>query len=134
MKSISLSEGLGRTRVHLTTRPVGDDLVVFLFNEQGHVGAVALADYSFDENRASASVITRLGHKDDAVAHSAAQRLCKLLKRPVCAIAGIHVDKISEEEIAQITRNCERLVDRLAATISGQSSAISDTLLTADDR
>jgi gallate decarboxylase subunit D len=122
MKLVSLSEGTGRTRVNLTTKPVGNDLVVYLFNEQGHLGAVALAEYSHEENRASTSVITRLGHKDDVVAYSAARRLCKLLKKPVCAIAGIHLDNITDEEITRITRNCERLVDRLSSVVRDQSS------------
>ena len=133
MKSVSLSEGVDRTRVSLATKPIGNDLVVFLFNEQGHLGAVAVAEYSFEESRASTSVITRLGHKDDAVAYSAAQKLCKRLKRPVCAIAGIHLDDITEEEITLITRNCEKLVDRLTAVIGSQSSVVSEDPLTTDD-
>lgn len=105
----------------LTTKPIGNDLIVYLFNEHGHLGAVALAEYSAEENRASTSVITRLGHKDDVVAYSTARRLCKLLKKPVCAIAGIHLDNITEEEITRITRNCERLVDRLSSVVREQS-------------
>ncbi len=118
MKLVSISEGAGRTKVSLTTQYIGNDLVVYLFNERGHLGAVAVADYAFEENRASASVITRLGHKDDAVASSAAQSLCKLLKKPVCVIAGIHLDNIAEEEIRQIIRNCEKLVEQLLAVIA----------------
>jgi len=109
--------------VSLTTKPIGNDLIVYLFNEHGHLGAVALAEYSAEENRASTSVITRLGHKDDVVAYSSAQKLCKLLKKPVCAIAGIHLDGITEEEIARITRNCDRLVDRLSSMVREQPSA-----------
>jgi gallate decarboxylase subunit D len=120
MKSILLSEGAGRTRVSLTTHSIGNDLVVCLFNEQGHLGAVAVADYSHEEKRASTSVITRLGHKDDVVAGNAARRLCKHLKKPVCAIAGIHLDDITEEEIAHITKNCDRLADRLLLVVRGQ--------------
>jgi len=97
------------------------------------VGAVAVAEYSFEENRASTSVITRLGHKDDTVAYNAAQKLCKRLKKPVCTIAGIHLDQITGEEIEQITRNCEKLVDRLTAVLSGQSSAVGEDPQTTDD-
>jgi gallate decarboxylase subunit D len=114
MKPILLSEGIGRTRVSLSAQPIGDDLVVYLYNDSAHLGAVALADYSREENRASTSVITRLGHRDDAVAYKAAHQLSRLLKKPVCAIAGIHLDDIAEEEIAEIIRNCDKLVERLA--------------------
>jgi hypothetical protein len=114
MKRISLTEGTGRTQVSLSTDFIGKDLIVRLFNKQGHLGAVAIADFSNTEHRASTSVITRLGHKDDSVAYSAAYKLCKRLKRPVCTIAGIHLDDITDEEIAQITRNCDALVDELS--------------------
>lgn len=119
MKSVLLSEGAGRTKVSLSTHYIGKDLVVCLFNGQGHLGAVAVADYSTEEERASTSVITRLGHKDDVAAYNAAYQLCKSLKKPVCAIAGIHLDNITEEEIVQITTNCSMLVEKLASVVSG---------------
>ncbi len=119
MKSVLLSEGTGRTRVNLTTHTIGRDLVVCLFNEQGHLGAVALSDYSSEEDWASTSVLTRLGHKDDALACNATYQLCKHLKKPVCAIAGVHLDDITAEEIAQITHNCRRLVEKLISMLSG---------------
>ena len=118
MKPVTLSKGEGRTRVSLSVQSIGNDLVVYLFNEQAHLGAVAMADYSHEEERASTSIITRLGHKDDVVASNVARKLCKSLKEPVCAIAGIHLDDITEEEIAEIVRNCNKLVEIL--TGSGQ--------------
>ncbi|MBP1598771.1 MAG: hypothetical protein H6Q05_4148, partial [Acidobacteria bacterium] len=99
MKSISLNTGKGRTKVSLFAHWIGKDLIVYLFNGQGHLGAVAVADYCREEKRASTSVITRLGHKDDAVAVHAAHQLCRKLKKPVCAIAGIHLDAITKDEI-----------------------------------
>ena len=116
MKPIILHAGRGRTKVSLSAQWIGEDLIVCLFNVRGHIGAVAVADYSHRENRASTSVITRLGHKDDSVAGNAAHKLCRKLKRPVCAITGIHVDDITEEEIAVVIENCNRLVERLSKT------------------
>jgi hypothetical protein len=115
MKSVMLSVGKGRTKVSLSVQSIGSDLVVYLFNERAHLGAVAVADYSHEENRASTSAITRLGHKDDVAASNVARKLCKSLKKPVCAIAGIHLDDITEEEIAEIIRNCDKLAERLVA-------------------
>jgi gallate decarboxylase subunit D len=114
MKRILLSQGKGRTKVNLSADWIGSDLIVCLFNKQGHIGAVAVADYSQSEDRASTSIITRLGHKDDPIAYAAAYKLCKHLQRPVCAIAGIHVDAITEAEIADIVQNCEALVEKLS--------------------
>jgi gallate decarboxylase subunit D len=117
MAAILLSEGTGRTRIDLSTQRIGSDLVVFLFNEYAHVGAVAMADFNHQENRASTSVMTRFGHKDDLLAYNAAYRLCKQLRIPVCAIAGIHLDNITEEEISEIKHNCEVLIERLVQQI-----------------
>ncbi len=113
MIRISLSEGAGRTRVDLATFSIGSDLIISIFNDKGHIGAVALSDFNHQEQRASTSVITRFGHKDDPIAYNAAYRLCRQLKRPVCAIAGIHLDNITEQEIAEIKHNCEILIDKL---------------------
>jgi gallate decarboxylase subunit D len=128
MKSILLNAGRGRTKVSLSAQWIGNDLIVYLFNGQGHLGAVAVADFCHTENRASTSIITRLGHKDDAVAGSAARKLCRKFKKPICAIAGIHVNGITEEEIARIVRNCDALVERLSnlSAVTRQLSATAD--------
>ena len=113
MNQCELSEGKGRTTVKILAQCLGNDLVVFMYNKYAHIGAVAVADYDPREGRASVSVITRLGHKDDVVAQNAAHIVCKQTKKPVCVIAGIHLDNITEAEIARIMGNCTILVDRL---------------------
>jgi gallate decarboxylase subunit D len=118
MESALLTEGSGRTQVGLSTQRIGNDLIVCLFNARGHIGAVAVADYSLAEDRVSTSVITRLGHKDDSVACRAAHALCKQFREPVCAIVGIHLDNISSEEIMQIKQNCDKLVQEFINLIA----------------
>lgn len=122
-KSIRIYEGVGRTKVSLSAQPIGDDLLVRLSNRQAHIGAVALSEYNHGEKRASTSVLTRFGHRDDAIASMAAYEICRRFKKPVCALAGIHVDNITKEEIEQIVRNCSTLVDRYIKT---QSSVAGD--------
>ena len=109
MKSILIHEGEGRTRVSLNTHWIGEDLIVYIFNKFAHIGAVAVSDYCDKEDRASTSVITRFGHKEDSIASNTAHIICKALKRPVCAIAGIHLENITGDEIAQIIQNCNQL-------------------------
>jgi hypothetical protein len=113
MDEFRISQGEGRTRVMLSAQWLGRDLVIYIYNENAHIGAIALGEYDPDSGRASTSVITRLGHKDDVVAQKAAYRVCKSTKRPVCVIAGIHVDRIYGTEIDQTLINVEILVDRL---------------------
>jgi hypothetical protein len=117
-KSVQIYEGAGRTRVSLSAQLIGDDLLVRLTNRQAHIGAVALSEYNHGEKRASTSVLTRFGHRDDTIATIAAYEICRHFKRPVCAIAGIHVDNITKEEIEQIVNNCSTLIDRYVKTLS----------------
>ncbi|MDP2932103.1 MAG: hypothetical protein Q8O05_06385, partial [Chloroflexota bacterium] len=77
MKGFELAYGEGRTRISLSAYRMGADLVVFIYNDYAHIGAVAVAEYDHKEGRASCSLITRLGHKDDAVAQKAAYLISK---------------------------------------------------------
>lgn len=104
-----ITKGEGRTKVSLLAESLGGDLVVFIYNENAHIGAVAVGEYDHKQNRASTSVITRLGHKDDVIAQKAAYLISKHTKRPSCVIAGVHLDNITGEEIEkllEVTDSC----------------------------
>jgi len=111
MVGYELTKGEGRTRVSLLASDMGNDLVVSIYNENAHVGAVAVGEYDHEHQRASVSVITRLGHKDDAIAQKAAHLITKSIKKPVCVIAGIHLDNITQEEVDKISENSMSAVD-----------------------
>ena len=113
METLVLSRGRGRTRITISIQLLGKDLILCIYNAEAHIGAVAIADYEHKEARASTSLITRLGHKDDVVAYATAHKVCKHTKKPVCVVAGIHVDNITEPEIKQIVRNTNNLMDTL---------------------
>ena len=105
-----LTKGEGRTRISLSAQSLGSDLVVSIYNENAHIGAIAVSEYDHRENRTSTSVITRLGHKDDAIAQKAAYLISKYTKRPSCVIVGVHLDDITEEEIRKFLENADSLV------------------------
>jgi len=111
MDKYELTKGEGRTKVSLVAHYMGSDLIVYLYNENAHIGAVAVGEYDHKEKRASTSVITRLGHKDDAVAQKAAYSISKSTRKPVCVVAGIHLDNITDAEIGKILENTSSLVD-----------------------
>lgn len=113
MGKYELTEGEGRTKVSLSGYHMGSDLVVIIYNVNAHVGAVAVGEYDHKEERASTSVITRLGHKDDAVARQVAYLISKATKKPVCVIAGIHLDNIIKEEIDKLLENVNVVVNKL---------------------
>ena len=110
MDECHMTTGEGRTRISISAKSLGDDLVVSIFNENSHIGAVAVGEYDHAEGRTSTSVITRLGHKDDVIAQKAAYLISKHTKRPSCVIAGVHLDNISQEEIQQFLENADLLV------------------------
>ncbi len=113
MSESELIEGKGRTRVTLRTDSMGSDLIVYIYNENAHIGALAVGDYDHEHQRASVSVITRLGHKDDAIAQKAAHSISKSTRKPVCVIAGVHLDDVTPEEIDEILINAGSAVEQL---------------------
>lgn len=112
-----LAAGKGRTMVTLTAGRIGNGLAVFLFNDAAHIGAVAVSQFDHAENRASTSVITLLGHKDDAVAYQAAHEICRAAKIPVSVTAGIHLDDITLEEIKGIKENSDKVIKEFIGRI-----------------
>ena len=113
MVEYELTKGEGRARVDVTVNSMGSDLVVRIYNQDAHIGAVAVGDYDYEHERASVSVITRLGHKDDALAGEAAYLLSKSVRGPVCVIAGVHLDNITGEEIDKILSNTKLAVNEV---------------------
>jgi len=111
MVRYEITRGEGRTKVRLSAHYIGSDLVVYIYNQNAHLGAVAIGEYDHRSKRASTSVITRLGHRDDTIAQKAAYLISKTTKKPVCVIAGIHLDNITEAEITELLQNSSRVVD-----------------------
>jgi hypothetical protein len=120
MVEYELTKGEGRAKVNVTVHSMGSDLVVRIYNQNAHIGAVAIGDYDYEHERASVSVITRLGHKDDALAGEAAYLLSKSIRRPVCVIAGVHLDNITREEIDKILANTKIAISEIINVCSQQ--------------
>lgn len=114
----SITEGKERTKVSLQATTMGDGLVVRIYNEHPHIGAVSIGEYDFTNQRASVSVMTRLGHKDDAVAQKAAHSISKSTRKTVCVVTGIHLDNITTDEISKIMENSDHLVEELVEHIT----------------
>jgi gallate decarboxylase subunit D len=104
-----------------TVVKVGQDFVVVISGgERPHIGAVALAlsrqslkDH--EKKSATASVLSILGHKEDAVVKSVSERLAAVADRPVAVTAGMHWDNLEESDIKQILKNAEILTQMIEA-------------------
>jgi hypothetical protein len=113
MVEYELTKGEGRARVNVTVHSMGGDLVVRIYNQNAHIGAVAVGEYDYEHERASVSVITKLGHKDDVLARETAYLLSKSIRRPVCVIAGVHLDNITRAEIDEILANTRTVISEV---------------------
>lgn len=113
------SETGSRITIEAIDVPMGEDhCVVISGGDRPHLGAVALAQ-SRPSLRdpatvsASTSVLALLGHKEDILAHRAAERLASALNRNVVVCCGIHVDRISSAELEFIDRAVDRFCELL---------------------
>lgn len=99
---------IGLHEILLDVNEIGHDLQVSIYGgDIAHIGAVALAfpfGLAHDPNTITATVmnISVPGHKEDELARSVALKIAKELKRVVVVNCGIHIDKITKEEIAQV--------------------------------
>ena len=110
---ICLEYGNGRTKLSLVANQVGDDWVISMFGGEAHVGAVGVGVYDATSGKASSSVITLAGHRDDRIAKEGAERFSKHTRSATVLIVGIHVENIAEKEISTIVKNSEHLLTML---------------------
>jgi hypothetical protein len=117
---ISLEYGKGRTKLSFVAKRVGDDWVACMIGGKAHVGAVGVGVYDEISGRASSSVITLAGHRDDRIAKEGAERISKHTKSATVLIVGIHVENITEKEISMIIKNSEHLVGMFLEKLKAQ--------------
>ena len=102
-----------------SARLIGGDVLVAIWGgEKPHIGAVAAAQPrpSLRDPKvtsSSASVICRVGHKEDDLVKAAAEILAAALETYVVVTGGIHWDDLAPEAIQQVVRNSEILVDMI---------------------
>ena len=104
-----ITSGNGKYKVWLSSRRIGDDLVVFLGGgERSHVGGVVIA-----EPGKKVKAVRLTGHYDDIVLKPIAETACKKYKTKVVAVGGVHVDNATNEEIDLLVENCRRLLSEI---------------------
>jgi len=106
----------GRHTIYLEAKSIGKDLLVAIFGgDEHHVGGVAVAyptrSHYRDAFTISVNSMTLPGHKDYVVANSSAEKICKALTRPVVSTVGIHYDAATSEEIQEIIKVVDDLVE-----------------------
>lgn len=115
----------GRIRIGMKSIRVGDDLCLIISGgDRPHVGAVtlsvprpSLADPGV--NSASTSVLTLTGHKDDDLARLVSAALASKLNKHVVVICGVHIDKITPEEISIVNQIVMESVEKIVKLFKG---------------
>ncbi len=108
-----LEKGEGRTKLFLVARKLGRDFLISITGGREHLGAIGIGVYA--NGKATSSVMTMPGHKEDMIAKQGAEKIAKQLKTNCVLIAGIHIDNITKEEIEIAVKNAEELIDEFIA-------------------
>jgi hypothetical protein len=117
MERIELTARDGRIEVTLAARQVGEDWLVEIAGGQAHIGAAALATFDAMHGRASSSVLSAPGHREEQVALDAARTITRHTRTTAVVVAGLHYPNITVDEIATARRLCRELVDRFLARL-----------------
>lgn len=107
---------VSRIEIILEVKKLGEDYLLTLTGGKEHAGAVAIGLFDEKSGRASSSVITLPGHREEQLALDSARRVSKATGKTSVFIAGIHVDDISPEEIKEIISAAEEMVKSFIAS------------------
>lgn len=94
---------------------IGPDILVYIWGgERPHIGAVAAAQprpslADPHKTSATASVISYVGHKEDAVAKKAAEAIAARFNTNAVVTAGIHWDDLPADGIRIVMERCREI-------------------------
>jgi hypothetical protein len=102
---------VGIIEIELDAKKVGEDYLLTLTGGEEHVGAVAVGLFDERSQRASSSVITMPGHREEYLAMDGARQVSRATKRTSVFVVGIHQDNISPEGIKNIISAAGEMVE-----------------------
>ncbi len=105
-----LTRKVSRIEITLEVKKLGEDYLLTLTGGEKHAGAVAVGLFDEKSGRASSSVITLPGHREEQLALDSAKRVSRATGKTSVIIAGIHVDNITLEEIKEIVSATEEMI------------------------
>lgn len=99
--------------IRCQAEPLDEGLSVLLTGGcRTHVGAVTAASPG-----SASQTMTFPGHKDQYVSRPWAEALAEKTKGRVCVVCGIHYDHASQEQIQEILRQTEEMLQELLRTL-----------------
>jgi hypothetical protein len=106
---------VGIIEIVLDAKKVGEDYLLTLTGGEEHVGAVAVGFFDERSQRASSSVITMPGHREEYLALQGARQVSSATRKTSVFVVGIHQDNISPEEIRNIVSDAGEMVESFIA-------------------
>ncbi|MDW5552171.1 hypothetical protein [Methanosarcina sp.] len=106
---------VGKVEVVLDAKKVGRDYMLTLTGGEEHVGAVAVGLFDEKSQRASSSVITMPGHREEYLALDGARQVSRATRKTSIFVVGIHKDNISPEEIKDIVSVAGEMIESFIA-------------------
>ena len=119
IRELHLQEKLPFTMIKLDIYPAGEDIVAVLTGgETPHIGCAVLAVPRLSlsgngENSSTSSVINMTGHKDEILCRRIAESLSVHYGVAVTCTGGIHLEKITAEQIAMIHDAVSGLIEQI---------------------
>ncbi len=103
--------------------PMGEDYTVTVYGGTlPHIGSTVMAQarpsLTGQGIGATSSVLNCVGHKDEAIARMFAERIAIHGNCTAVCACGIHLDSITEEQLAAIQAGCHRLLECVLAEIN----------------
>jgi hypothetical protein len=114
---IEIKKEVGRVQLLLKGESVGKDMFFVLSGGREHIGAAAMGIYDKESHRASASVISAPGHREDEIALRGARKISAVTQSTAVFMAGIHIDNITVDEIQAIVKASEAIIEELIEII-----------------
>ncbi len=127
VKSRAVSVRQGKFKVSAAIYEMGPDILVAVWGgTYPHVGAVGMAQprqslKDPEETSATSSVFTFAGHKEDLLVKPLAEELARRLNRNAVVTAGIHWDKLAENEIKTVQELCSELPEKIIKKCKARS-------------
>jgi len=112
-----------RIELTLEVKEIGEDYLLTLIGGKEHIGAVAVGLFDKESTRASSSVITLPGHREDQLALQGARQVSKVTGGTAVFTVGMHQDNITAEEIKEIVTVAEKMVQDFIAFYEKQEGA-----------
>jgi hypothetical protein len=101
---------VGRIEITLDAKPIGNDHLLTLTGGEVHIGAVGVGQFDEKSQRASSSLVTMPGHREELLALNGARQVSKATKKTIVLVVGIHQDNISLEEIKDVVSAAEEMI------------------------